>query len=76
MNQDLDPPIHGFPGFMDVIIDFPKPFIVAVNGLGVGIGATICGLADMAYMAENARLRCPFSSLGVAPEGASTYLFP
>jgi len=27
-------------------------------------------------MAESARLRCPFSALGVTAEGASTYLFP
>ncbi|MDA1075207.1 MAG: hypothetical protein O3A63_10670 [Proteobacteria bacterium] len=24
--------------------DFPKPLILAINGLGVGIGATLCGL--------------------------------
>jgi enoyl-CoA hydratase/carnithine racemase len=31
-----------------VVLTFPKPTIVAVNG--TGIAATICGLADMAYM--------------------------
>lgn len=70
------PPRHGFAGLLDTLIDFPKPFFVAVNGLGAGIGATICGLADFAYMAESARLRCPFSALGVTAEAASTYLFP
>lgn len=67
---------HGFSGFLDAVIDFPKPFLVAVNGLGVGIGATICGLADITYMAQSARLRCPFSSLGVTAEASSTYQFP
>ena len=71
-----EPPRHGFAGLLDTLIDFPKPFFVAVNGVGAGIGATICGLADFAYMAESARLRCPFSSLGVTAEAASTYLFP
>jgi enoyl-CoA hydratase/carnithine racemase len=61
---------------VDVIIDFPKPFIVAVNGIGVGWGATMLGLADIAFMAESARLRCPFSTLGLTAEGASTYAFP
>jgi|TARA_Y100000310_G_C20699577_1_gene828492 enoyl-CoA hydratase/carnithine racemase len=61
--------------FVDHMIEFPKPIIVAVNGLGVGIGATICGLADISYMAESARLRCPFSSLGITAEGASTYTY-
>ncbi|MCA9844011.1 MAG: enoyl-CoA hydratase/isomerase family protein [Dehalococcoidia bacterium] len=66
---------YGFPGMVEVIIDFPKPFIVAANGLGVGVGATILGLADMAFMAESARLRCPFSALGLTAEACSTYTF-
>jgi enoyl-CoA hydratase/carnithine racemase len=67
---------YGFKGLVDVVIDFPKPFIVAANGLGVGWGATVFGLADAAFMAESARLRCPFSTLGLTAEGASTYTFP
>lgn len=69
-------PRHGFPGLLDAIIDFPKPFFVAVNGVGAGIGATICGLADFVYMAEGARLRCPFSALGLTAEAGSTVTFP
>ncbi|MEV5001068.1 enoyl-CoA hydratase/isomerase family protein [Nocardioides sp. LML1-1-1.1] len=67
---------HGFPGLVDALVDFPKPLVVAVNGLGLGIGATILGFADLAFMAADARLKCPFTSLGVAPEAASSYLFP
>ena len=67
---------YGFKGLVDVVIDFPKPFICAVNGLGVGWGATVVGLADTAFLAESARLRCPFSTLGLTAEGASTYTFP
>ncbi|MEO8541222.1 MAG: enoyl-CoA hydratase/isomerase family protein [bacterium] len=67
---------YGFKGLVDVVIDFPKPFILAVNGLGVGWGATVVGLADTVFMAESGRLRCPFSTLGLTAEGASTYTFP
>lgn len=67
---------YGFPGLVDVVIDFPKPLVCAVNGLGVGWGATMLGLADAAFMAESARLRCPFSTLGLTAEGASTASFP
>lgn len=67
---------YGFRGLVDVAIDFPKPFVVAVNGLGVGWGATVVGLADTAFMAKSGRLRCPFSTLGLTAEGASTYTFP
>ena len=69
-------PRHGLAGLLEVIVDFPKPFIVAVNGLGVGIGVTICGLADLVYIAEGARLRAPFSALGLTAEAASTVTFP
>ncbi len=72
----MEPPEHGVPGLFNTLIDLPKPLILAINGFGVGFGATIIGLADMAFMAESARLRCPFSSLGVVGEAASTYLFP
>lgn len=67
---------HGFIGLVDALVDFPKPLVVAVNGIGLGIGATILGFADLAFMSATARLKCPFTSLGVAPEAASSYLFP
>ncbi|UUW87030.1 enoyl-CoA hydratase/isomerase family protein [Pimelobacter simplex] len=67
---------HGFIGLIDALVDFPKPLVVAVNGLGLGIGATILGFADLGLMSTEARLKCPFTSLGVAPEAASSYLFP
>jgi len=67
---------HGFPGLVDALGRFPKPLICAVNGVGLGIGATILGYADLAFMSSTARLKCPFTSLGVAPEAASSYLLP
>lgn len=76
MGQTAHKPKHGFTVMLESIIDFPKPFLVAVNGIGVGIGATICGLADIVYMSESARLRCPFSTLGLTAEAASTVTFP
>src|SRR6478735_1540262 len=67
---------HGFVGLIDALVEFPKPLVVAVNGVGLGIGTTILGFADLAFMSTTARLKCPFTSLGVAPEAASSYLFP
>ena len=67
---------HGFPGLVRQLTDFRKPFICAVNGLGVGIGATILGFADLAFLSDRARLRFPFTRLGVAPEAGSSLLFP
>jgi len=67
---------YSFLGLIDTLTTFPKPLICAVNGLGLGIGTTILGYADMAFMSTTARLKCPFTSLGVAPEAASSYLLP
>jgi enoyl-CoA hydratase/carnithine racemase len=67
---------HGFVGLVDALVSFPKPLVCAVNGVALGIGATVLGFADLALMSTTARLKCPFTSLGVAPEAASSYLFP
>lgn len=70
------PGSHGFPGLIDALAGFPKPLICAVNGVAVGLGTTILGFADLVFMSTAARLKCPFTSLGVAPEAASSYLLP
>lgn len=75
-DPDYQPGEFGFLGLMDVFVDFPKPLVVAVNGVGVGIGMTVLGYADLAFMSSDARLKCPFTALGVAPEAASSYLLP
>ena len=67
---------HGFPGLVDNLVDFPKPLICAVNGMALGIGATMLALSDLVFMSSEARVRCPFTALAVAPEAASSYTFP
>jgi enoyl-CoA hydratase/carnithine racemase len=44
--------------------------------MALGIGATLLGYADLVLMSAEARVRCPFTDLAVAPEAASSYLFP
>ncbi|PTR22887.1 enoyl-CoA hydratase/carnithine racemase [Rhodococcus sp. OK519] len=67
---------HGFNGMIDALVNLPKPLICAVNGIGLGAGATILGFADLTFMSSTARLKCPFTDLGVAPEAASSFLMP
>lgn len=67
---------YGFEGMIEALTVFPKPLICAVNGIGVGVGTTILGHADLVFMSAAARLQCPFTKLGVAPEAASSYLMP
>lgn len=67
IDPDFTPGKHGFIGLINALSAFPKPLICAVNGVGVGIGATILGYADLAFMSSTARLKCPFTSLGWPP---------
>ena len=73
MTSGEDP---GFRGVMDRLCTFDKPLLAAVNGVGVGFGLTLLLHCDVVYIAEGARLRPPFVTLGVVPEAASSYLLP
>ncbi|MEM7141373.1 MAG: enoyl-CoA hydratase-related protein [Actinomycetota bacterium] len=62
--------------FNDAVRHFPKPIIAAVNGLAVGVGATMCLHVDLVVAGSSARFRTPFAALGVAPEIGSSWLLP
>lgn len=65
-----------FPGLVDALCEVDVPLLAAVNGPGVGLGATMLAYFDLVFMAETARLRVPFAAMGVPPEAASSLLFP
>jgi enoyl-CoA hydratase/carnithine racemase len=67
---------HGFVGLLAIVTTFPKPLLAAVNGLGVGLGLTLLPHCDIVLIADDARLKAPFVSLGVAPEAAGSYTLP
>lgn len=58
--------------------DFPKPSIVAVNGLAVGGAANIalCNFHDLVICSTNARFMYPFPKLGFTPELGSSVMMP
>lgn len=65
----------GFTVLLDALESFGKPLIAAVNGVAVGIGMTLLPYCDIVLVASSARMRVPFSELGVPPEAASSVLF-
>ena len=66
------PPIN----LLKVLAGLTKPLIAAVDGVAVGIGATLLFHCDLVYTQKDARFIFPFVSLGLVPEGAISLLLP
>ncbi|WP_418647683.1 enoyl-CoA hydratase [Thauera butanivorans] len=66
------PPFH----FLNALVRIRKPVVAAVNGLAVGVGATMLFHCDLVYAQDSARFSFPFVALGLIPEGASSLLLP
>lgn len=72
---------HGFSGspalrFIRQLARTRTPMVAAIDGIAVGIGATLSLHCDLVYVSPAARLRMPFVELGLVPEAASSYLLP
>lgn len=60
--------------FLYALRDLQKPLVVSVNGVAVGIGATMLLHADFVVAADDAKFQMPFVNLGLCPEGGSSLL--
>jgi enoyl-CoA hydratase len=54
--------------------DLPVPTIAAVNGAAIGAGLSVALACDIRIVADQARLAVPFTSLGLHPGMATTWL--
>lgn len=62
--------------FITALSRAKKPMIAAVNGVAVGIGATLLLHCDLVYVGRTASLSFPFLNLALIPEFGSTVLLP
>ncbi|MEV0823242.1 enoyl-CoA hydratase/isomerase family protein [Nonomuraea rubra] len=58
------------------ITELEIPTIAAVNGPAVGAGLCVALACDLVYAADDAKLLAPFTTLGLHPGMAATYLLP
>lgn len=59
-----------------VLTAYPKVLIAAFHGASIGWGCTQLSSFDLIYAHQSAFFQTPFASLGIVPEGGSSYNFP
>ena len=58
------------------IFDCTKPVIAAVNGLAIGVGASMTLAMDARFAASGATFGFVFTRLGIVPEACSSWFLP
>lgn len=58
------------------IYDCLKPVIAAINGVAVGVGATMTLPMDLRFMADGAKMGFVFGKIGIVPDACASWFLP
>jgi len=58
------------------MLETQTPIVTAASGYVIGLGLNLVLASDFAVVAEDARLRAPFTGLGFTPDSGASWLIP
>ena len=58
----------------DAIVAMDKPVLSAIHGSAAGISLALALVCDLCVLGQNAFLLCPFSTIGLIPDGGTNFL--
>ncbi|WP_419925957.1 enoyl-CoA hydratase/isomerase family protein [Candidatus Poriferisocius sp.] len=59
-----------------VMLEVQVPIVCAARGWAVGLGLSLVLASDFAVVADDARLRAPFTAMGITPDSGTSWLLP
>ena len=62
--------------FLVAVVNTKKPMLAGVDGLAIGVGATLHFHCDLTFATPQSFFKTPFVDLGLVPEAASSLLGP
>ena len=74
--EDKDPATLPSIAFLKAIGRVKKPLVAAVEGMAIGIGATMLLHCDFVFASARTLFRFPFVNLGLCVEGGASLLLP
>ncbi len=76
-SQVADLPIaNAVGGVLGAVLDFPKPYIGAINGPAAGGGMDLASMFDIRVASERARFGMTYIRMGVIPANGGCYFLP
>jgi 2-(1,2-epoxy-1,2-dihydrophenyl)acetyl-CoA isomerase len=67
---------NGVNRLVSTMLDTQTPIVAAATGHVIGLGLSLLLASDFAVVADDARLRTPFTTMGFTPDSGTSWLLP